>query len=98
MRIQVPANRTVPLPQLIRRFPIGGHEPAVGLPEIFADLPRSGVDEGRRSSAVGFRRQVLPARKGGLRTHPPAQLGVVSTLTIISLSRKLVRFRPFPTP
>jgi hypothetical protein len=31
------------------RFPVpakSGHEPAVGFPELLADLPRRGVDEG----------------------------------------------------
>jgi hypothetical protein len=35
----------VSLPEPFRRFPVGGHEPAVGVPKLLADFPRRGVDE-----------------------------------------------------
>src|SRR6266545_6264547 len=35
----------VSLPELVRRFPVRRHEPAVGFPELLPDLPRRGMDE-----------------------------------------------------
>lgn len=38
----------VSVPELLGRFTVGGHEPAISFPELLADFPRRGVDEGRR--------------------------------------------------